>query len=423
MKVLIVNGSPKGDHSITLHTCLYIKKHFPDHDFEVVHAGQRSGPLLKDLSPLTEKMRQADLILFSYPVYTFLVPSQLHALIEKMKEEKLSFEGKFMTQVTTSKHFYDVTAHRFMEENCADLGMVCLPGLSADMEDLLNEKGRRQALDFFRNVCWRMAGKPDLPPEKGPFDIVIVTDLKEEDTGLKEKISLLKDCLSGMRVRVENLRDFSFAGGCIGCMNCAPDGKCIYQDGFDTYLREKIQRADAIVYAFTVRDHSMGSLFKKYDDRQFCNGHRTVTAGSPLAYIVNGDLSCEENLHMLLKARADMGGNYLAGTGVDEASIRDTARCLSYALERNYQVPRTFYGVGGSKIFRDLIFQMQGFMKADHKFFKQNGLYDFPQKRKGTILGMYLAGSLFSNDKLRKKAAPQIREGMISSYRKVLKDF
>ena len=176
------------------------------------------------------------------------------------------------------------------------------------------------------------------------------------------------------------------------------------------------------MYAFTVKDHSMGSLFKKYDDRQFCNGHRTVTAGSPLAYIVNGDLTGEENLRMLLKARADMGGNYLAGIGVDETSIRDTARCLSYALERNYQVPRTFYGVGGSKIFRDLIFQMQGFMKADHKFFKQQGLYDFPQKRKGTILGMYLVGILFSNGRLRKKAAPQIREGMISSYRKVLKD-
>ena len=251
MKVLIVNGSPKGDHSITLHTCLYIRKHFPDHDFEVVDAGRKAAALLKDLSPLTEKMKGADLIIFSYPVYTFLVPSQLHALIEKMKEEKLSFEGKYMTQVTTSKHFYDVTAHRFMEENCADLGMTCLPGLSADMEDLLCEKGRQQALDFFRNICWRMEGKPALPQKKGPSEIVIVTDLREEDTGLKEKISLFTECLSGMRVRVENLRDFPFAGGCIGCMNCAPDGKCIYQDGFDTYLREKIQKADAIVYAFT----------------------------------------------------------------------------------------------------------------------------------------------------------------------------
>ena len=388
----------------------------------MVHAGQRAAALLKDLSPLTEKMKGADLILFSYPVYTFLVPSQLHALIERMKEENLSFDGKYMTQVTTSKHFYDVTAHRFMKENCTDLGMTCLPGLSADMEDLLCEKGRGQALDFFRHILWSMEGKPDLPLKKGPFDIMVVTDLKEEDTGLKEKIALFRECISGSRVRVENIRDFPFAGGCLGCMNCAPDGKCIYRDGFDTYLRNRIQKADAIVYAFTVRDHSMGSLFKKYDDRQFCNGHRTVTAGSPLAYIVNGDLSREENLRMLLKARADMGGNYLAGIGADEASIRDTAACLVYALETDYKVPQTFYGVGGSRIFRDLIFQMQGFMKADHKFFKQHGLYDFPQKRKGTILGMYLVGTLFSNSKLRRKAAPRIREGMVSSYRRVLKE-
>jgi hypothetical protein len=222
---------------------------------------------------------------------------------------------------------------------------------------------------------------------------------------------------------VVNIGDFPFLGGCLGCFHCASEGKCVYADGFDEFLRNNIQNSDAIVYAFTIKDHSMGSRFKMYDDRQFCNGHRTVTAGSPMAYIVNGDLSREENLRMLLTARVDMGGNYLAGIGQDEASIRDTARCLTYALKTDYQVPRTFYGVGGSRIFRDLIFQMQGFMKADHKFFKQHGLYDFPQKRKGTILGMYLAGALFSNDKLRKKAAPQIREGMIGSYRKVLKDF
>ena len=32
--------------------------------------------------------------------------------------------------------------------------------------------------------------------------------------------------------------------------------------------------------------------------------------------------------------------------------------------------PANFYGVGGMKIFRDLIYVMQGLMKADHKFYK-----------------------------------------------------
>ena len=32
----------------------------------------------------------------------------------------------------------------------------------------------------------------------------------------------------------------------------------------------------------------MGPLFKCYDDRQFCNGHRTVTMGAPQGYLISG---------------------------------------------------------------------------------------------------------------------------------------
>ena len=35
------------------------------------------------------------------------------------------------------------------------------------------------------------------------------------------------------------------------------------------------------------------------------------------------------------------------------------------------------------KIFRDLIYVMcRGMMKADHKFYKEHGIYDFPYKQK-----------------------------------------
>ena len=71
------------------------------------------------------------------PVYTFIAPYQLHRLIELIKADGVDLTGKFASQITTSKHFYDVTAHRYVEENCFDLGMRVVRGLSADMEDLL----------------------------------------------------------------------------------------------------------------------------------------------------------------------------------------------------------------------------------------------------------------------------------------------
>ena len=70
----------------------------------------------------------------------------------------------------------------------------------------------------------------------------------------------------------------------------------VYKDGFDEFLRSNIQTTDATVYAFSIRDHSMGSCTKLYDDRRFCNAHRTVTIGMPVGYLVNGSYTAEPNL-------------------------------------------------------------------------------------------------------------------------------
>ena len=119
MNILVINGSPKGKNSITLHTCLFLEKKFPGHRFSYLDAGQKIKALEKDFSPALEAVREADLVVFCYPVYTFLVPSQLHRFLELLKALDIDLSGKAATQVTTSKHFYDVTAHRFIEDNCA----------------------------------------------------------------------------------------------------------------------------------------------------------------------------------------------------------------------------------------------------------------------------------------------------------------
>ena len=49
MKVLVLNGSPKGEYSITLQTSLYLEKRFPEHDFQVLHVGQLSRRTLNGL--------------------------------------------------------------------------------------------------------------------------------------------------------------------------------------------------------------------------------------------------------------------------------------------------------------------------------------------------------------------------------------
>lgn len=446
MKVLVLNGSPAGDNSITLYTVKYIQKHFPDHEFEVLNVGQRIRACEKDFAPCKKALEEAELILFCYPVYTFLVPAQLHRFIELMKENGADVKGRIATQVTTSKHFYDVTAHRFIQENCADLGLNYVRGLSADMDDLTTEQGRKEALDFFSFVLksaergWfepsplpvtvkkrPVVSAPTPPPaeDRRPGKVVIVGDFdagSESDAPLRGLIESFRASLP-MDSELVNIREFPFAGGCLGCFRCASTGKCVYKDGFDDYLRNSIQSADALVYAYTVKDHSMGYRFKLFDDRQFCNGHRTVTMGKPVGYLVSGDLDAEPNLRMLMESRAQVGGNFLAGIANSSADVARVAQVLTYAVAHHYLPPKDFYGVGGLKIFRDLIYQMQGLMREDHRFYKEHGFYDFPQKRKGRIVAMYAVGSLMGNEKLRKKAGDKMTEGMVMPYKKILEKY
>ena len=149
MKILVLNGSPKGQYSITLQTVRYLELLYPQHQFEFLHVGQSIKAYEKDFSKAESALRQAEIILFCYPVYTFIAPCQLHRFIELVKASGIELAGKFVTQLTTSKHFYDVTAHRYIEDNCNDLGMKYIRGLSADMDDLLGEKGQKDAEMFF----------------------------------------------------------------------------------------------------------------------------------------------------------------------------------------------------------------------------------------------------------------------------------
>ncbi len=442
MNILVLNGSPKGEYSITLHTVLYLQKLFPEHNFEVIHVGQKIKAIEKDFVPYKEQLEKADALLFSYPVYTFIATCQLHRFIELMKENNVNVKGKFATQITTSKHFYDVTAHRYIQENCDDFGLKYIKGLSADMEDLTTEKGQKEAKSFFEHFIWscennyfenkvygesryeqKAVSVPENETAKDGGNVVIVADLDKDDAHLKAMIDRFTAILP-KKTRLINLKEYPFKGGCLGCFRCAATGKCVYKDGFDDFLRNEIQTADAIIYAFNVSDHSMGALFKMYDDRQFCNGHRTVTIGMPVGYLISGNYSEEYNLQTIIEGRSEVGANILTGVATDEinpdAQIDKLAASLVYALKNKNTTPQNFYGVGGMKIFRDLIYTMRGLMKADHKFFKSHGQYDFPQKKKGQILLMYLVGGLNANEKIKAKMGNKMNEGMVMPYRQLL---
>ena len=74
MNILILNGSPKGKNSVTLQTVRFLELKFPAHSFRVLHVGQKIKQLEKDFSEAKAALEEAEVLLFSYPVYTFIAP-------------------------------------------------------------------------------------------------------------------------------------------------------------------------------------------------------------------------------------------------------------------------------------------------------------------------------------------------------------
>ena len=56
MNILVLNGSPKGEYSITLQTVRYLEKLYPAHSFEVLHVGQKIKSLEKDMTEALEML-------------------------------------------------------------------------------------------------------------------------------------------------------------------------------------------------------------------------------------------------------------------------------------------------------------------------------------------------------------------------------
>lgn len=95
MKIAVINGSPKGKYSITLQTVFYLQRKYPEHEFQILNAGQKIKSLEKDFSEAAQLLESADVVLFSYPVYTFLAPSQLHRFIELTKANGVDLRGSW----------------------------------------------------------------------------------------------------------------------------------------------------------------------------------------------------------------------------------------------------------------------------------------------------------------------------------------
>ncbi len=419
MNIVVIQGSPSGNKGVTAQSVSYLSKRFAEHEFEYIEVSRRIRKIERDadlLDSILERMERADAIVWAFPVYLMLVPAQMKRFIELAIEraEPGTFEGKVATALSTSAHHYDHTAHDYLHGISCDLGMSYVRGFSAEIQDLFAEEGRANlegfARDFFRRVEGEAVLDAVVPPVEasgfryepslpdpaigtGQGRIVVIDDSGPEDHNLRRMIEVFERSVSVQVDRIE-LAHLRMDGGCLGCMKCSDGAACVYRDEYEAAFEDRVKPADVVVYAGAIRDRFFSARMKTFIDRFFSNGHRPVMAGSAVGFLVSGPLAQLPNLREMIEAHIEVGGCHRLGVVTDEHASGDAltrilvslAQTADRWIEQPWVSPATFRGVGAQKNFRDLIYSYRGIMSADHRFYRDNGLYDFPTRDRSTWL-------------------------------------
>ena len=415
MKIIVLNGSPKGDLSVTLQYVHFIQKKFPQHELKIIHISKNIKKIERDenaFQEIIDEVRSSDGVLWSFGLWILCVPAQYMRFIELISERGVedAFKNKYAAVLTTSIHFFDHTAHNYMRAVCEDLNMKYAEALSPEMRDLAEERGREALIIFAENFFEAIEKKtatsrlfkpltfsdfvyqPSVPEERIDTrgkKAVILTDAYDSDTNLGKMIDRFRQSYSN-EIEVIDLNDIDIRGACLGCMRCGYDYNCVQKDGFTEFYNNRVRTADIIVFAGTVKGRYLSSKWKTFYDRAFFWNHTPSLVGKQMGYIISGPLSQNANLIQIIEASStvrqdaihvDMITDECENSAEIDAQLQSLAeRLISYSV-KGYIKPQNFLGVGGHKIFRDNIWgRLRMVWQADHRYFKKHGKYDFPQK-------------------------------------------
>jgi multimeric flavodoxin WrbA len=459
MTITILNGSPKGDQSVTMQYIAYLKKNSPEHQFVLLNVAANIRRLENDINffnETMEKIRSADAVIWAFPVYILLVSSQYKRFIELVfeREEKKSFSGKPVASFSTSIKFYDNMAHQYIRSISDDLGMCFTGFYSAHMEDLMSEQERIRFLTFFNEFMLSAHTPPPVIPTFAPIihhnrcytpeipvtpvvtkekKIAIITDCRSEDKNLKTMITRITDILSGTAVTVTNLRELNFSGGCLGCLRCGFDNHCAYEgkDDFIRFYNTIVKQADILIFAGKIINRQMSAVWRRFFDRSFFNNHTPTLINKQIAFFLSGPLRQLPELRRPYEVwmeiqqanLVDFISDDVSSNAELDAAINHCARRLVFFAEKEYVRPRTFYGIAGMKLFRDEIWGNLRFVfRADHKAYKRMKLYDFPQKKIIKRLKIFIATLITGLPMIKSHFPGRIKSEMLKPYQKVLNE-
>jgi multimeric flavodoxin WrbA len=455
MKIMVLNGSPKGELSVTMQYVHYLQKVLPDNEFRIISVAHRIKKLERDRNAFLEvigEIATADAVLWAFPLYYLLVASQYKRFIELIFENNsaAAFKGKCAAVLTTSINFYDHTAHNYMHAVCDDLDMNFVASYSAEMNDLFRigerERFKKFGELFLQAITQKMpavkSNKPLVPPalvykpaklnteETGGKKVLIVVDSLETSSNLRLMLESLQSAFLPVPEIVQ-IKDIDIKGGCLGCLQCGMDNVCIYEgkDGFIDFFNTKVRTADILFFAGLIHDRYLSSIWKCFFDRSFFRGHIPAFEGKQLGFVISGPFNQIANLQQIMEAYVEtQHGNLIGFVSDDVGSSEEINAGLQRMVElatiyskNNYVKPQSFLSIGGTKIFRDTVWsRLRPVFQADHRYYKKHGYYDFPHRNyKWRLINNALV-MLTKIPTVRHKFTKKIKEEMVKPFTRAL---
>ena len=278
------------------------------------------------------------------------------------------FDKKYTASFSTSIHFFDYTAHNYIQGICEDLGMHFVRSFSAEMQDLMDAQERQNLKDFMENVIYAFKNKvhtsrvfpklkqtelkyksDDIVEDIADSDnikLVILTDTESMSDNLQNMVKRFQANFS-KEPEIIDLTRIKIAGGCLGCVKCGMDNECVYdgKDDVRVVYEDKLKKADIIVFAQKLTRYS----------------------------------------------------------------------------KMNVSQPETCLGVGAGKIFRDEIWgNLRFIFQADYRYYKNNGMMDFPQSKINTRI-MHPFIPLMKLNPIKKQVQDRAKDMMHRSHDLIIK--
>ena len=416
MKFVVLNGSPKGDISVTMGYIRLIEANFKQNEFKYINVAQLISKIEKDsqlFDSIIEEIKNCDGVIWAFPLYVFTAHSNYQRFIDLVFERGVqpAFAGKYTFALTTSIHFYDHTATNYINAVCDDLDMVFVDYFSPKMYDVENQMTRQNLINFMQHFIDCIKDKVTfsknysqvkyIPVDYTPLQTKCKIDSKNknivilaehlENKNVKDMVYKFKDCFT-QNVELLTIADFGIRGGCLGCMKCGYNYSCVYEgkDDYTKVYNEKLKTADIIIFAGTIKNRYLSSDFKRFLDRAFFYTHTPSLTGKQMGFIFSGALSQNANLREIFDAFVQWQQSNLVAFITDEVQTIELLDSQLEALAQNavklsninYIKPANFLGVAGAKIFRDDIYGDIRFpFVADYKAYKASGTFDFPHKK------------------------------------------